>query len=268
VVGGILFSIFGLTPILYVAAFCFLASAVMEIFIHIPYEKRKAKGNMFVTGFGDLKDSFGFMFKDNPVMWKITLIYASTNFLLIPLIYIGVPVLITQRLGFETDTANRLYGYAQGVIAAGAVLGGLLAGVFSKKLTLKSSPFVLTGCAISILLVGLALHTLKSPFSIYIIIAIGAGLLVLLSTLFQIQMMTCFQILTPKDLIGKVVSVVMCVCYCAIPFGQFIYGIVFEYIESGTYIPFYAAALMMIGVSVSTRRIFYGIDDLVKRTAR
>jgi MFS family permease len=268
VIGGILFSIFGLTPILYVAVFCFFASAIMEIFIHIPFEKRQAKRNIFVTGFGDLKESFNFLFKEQPVMSKATFIYASTNLLLIPLILIGVPVLITQHLGFETNTANRLYGYAQGVIAGGAVLGGLIAGVFSKKLTLKSSPFILIGCALSVLLAGVALHTLKSPFGIYIIMSIGAGLLVLLSTLFQIQIMTCFQILTPNELIGKIVSVVICVCFCASPFGQFIYGIVFEYIERGTYIPFYVAGLIMIGISIFTRRIFYGIDDLIKKTSQ
>ena len=268
VVGGVLFSIFGLTPILYVAVFCFVASAVMEIFIRIPYEKREAKGNIFATGFGDLKESFGFIFKENPIIWKLTLIFTSTNLLLFPLFIIGIPVLITQHLGFEANTANRLYGYAQGVIAAGAVLGGLLAGVFSKKLTLKSSPFMLIGQALSVLLVGIALHFLKSSLGIYIILVIGSGLLVMLSTLFQIQIMTCLQILTPKDLIGKIVSVVMCVCYCTSPLGQFIYGIVFEYIKSNTYVPFYVASFVMIGISVFTRRIFYGADDLIKLTSQ
>jgi len=75
--------------------------------------------------------------------------------------------------------------------------------------------------------------------------------------------MTCLQILTPKDLIGKIVSVVMCVCYCTSPLGQFIYGIVFEYIKSNTYVPFYVASFVMIGISVFTRRIFYGTDDLI-----
>jgi MFS family permease len=40
VVGGILFSIVGLAPILYVSIGCFFVSAVMEMFIHIPFEKR------------------------------------------------------------------------------------------------------------------------------------------------------------------------------------------------------------------------------------
>ncbi|BAH07194.1 hypothetical protein CKR_2143 [Clostridium kluyveri NBRC 12016] len=266
VIGGILFSLIGLMPILYVSIGCFFAASVMEIFIHIPFEKKKLNGNIFATGWGDLKESFHFMFRERPVLWKISLIYASMNLLLTSLTLIGVPVLVTQRLGFALDTANRLYGYAQGVMAVGAILGGLLAGALSNRLKARTSPFLLIGCALSILIGGIALQTLKGPMEIYIILLIGCGLLVALSTLFQIQMLTYLQLLTPKDLIGKVISCFICVCMCANPLGQFIYGIVFEHIRSSTYLPFYVAALIMIGISVFTRRIFYGIDHNKKQT--
>lgn len=262
VIGGILFSIVGLIPILYVSIGCFFASAVMEIFIHIPFEKKKAPGNIFITGWDDLKGSFRFMVRDRPVLLKVSLIYASLNLLLTSLIVIGVPVLITQHLGFAPDTANRLCGYAQGIIAGGSVLGGLLAGVLSKKLKSKASPFLLIGCALSILLGGIALQILRGSMVIYIVLLIGCSLLLVLVTIFTIQIMTFLPLLTPKDLIGKTISWVMCVCMCTNPLGQFMYGFVFEKIESRVYLPFYAAALLMIGITVFTRRIFSGIDQV------
>ncbi|WP_368487812.1 MFS transporter [Clostridium sp. BJN0013] len=265
VIGGILFSIVGLAPILYVSIGCFFASAIiMGIFLHIPFEKKQANGNIFVTGINDLKESFRFMFRERPVLWKMSLIFASIGLFLTSLTLIGVPVIITQHLGFTPDTANRLYGYAQGVMAAGAILGGLLAGALSKKLKSKANPFLLIGCALSILLGGIALQTLRGPMEIYIIMVIGCGLLVALSTIFQIQLMTYVQILTPKELTGKVISCVICICMCTNPLGQFIYGIVFEKIGSSTYLPFHVATLIMIGISVLTHRIFYGIDHLIK----
>ena len=103
VIGGILFSIVGLIPILYVSIGCFLASAIMEIFIHIPFEKKKTTGSMFATGFNDLKESFGFMFKEQPVLWKVSLAFSSVNLLLTSLIMVGIPVIITQHLGFAPD---------------------------------------------------------------------------------------------------------------------------------------------------------------------
>jgi predicted MFS family arabinose efflux permease len=265
VIGGILFSLVGLTPILYVSIACFFASAVLEIFIHIPFEKKQTKGNIFVTGFTDLKASFSFMFKTRPVLWKVSLIYAYVNLLLTSLILIGLPVLITQHLGFEPDIANRLYGYAQGVIAAGAVLGGFCAGVLSKKLKSTASPFILIGCALSVLLGGIAMQTQTGSMEIYLVLTIGSGLLVALSTVFQIQIISYIGILTPKDLIGKVISCVICVCMCTNPLGSFMYGIVFEKIGNSAYLPFYAAALIMTGIAIFTRRIFYGIDQLIEQ---
>jgi predicted MFS family arabinose efflux permease len=263
VIGGILFSAVGLTPILIVSVACFLASTVLELFIRIPFEKSPARGNIFVTGFTDLKASFGFMFRTRPVLWRVSFIYASVNLLLTSLISIGLPVLITQRLGFEPDTANRLYGYSQGVLAAGAVLGGALAGVLSSRLKLKSSPLLLIGCALSVLLCGIALQAFTGAMEIYIVLTLGGGLLVALSTVFQIQIMSCIGILTPKDLIGKVIACVICVCMCTNPLGSLIYGIVFERIGGYRYLPFYAAAFIMIGIGVCTRRIFYGVDRLM-----
>jgi len=268
VIGGLLFSVFGLTPILYVSIGCFLASAVMEMFIYIPFEKKKATGNIFAAGLGDLKDSFRFLFRKQPVLWKISLIFASSNVLLSALILIGLPVIITQHLGFVPDTASRLYGYAQGVIAAGAILGGLLAGVLSNRLKSKWCPVLLIGCSLFAVISGAALKMHSAPMEICIILIICCGLLLTLHTLFQIQMMTYLQLLTPKDLIGKVVSVFMCVVMCTIPLGQFIYGIVFEHIGNRIYLPFCVAGLIMIGISVFTRRVFDGIDHQIEEQAR
>lgn len=261
VIGGLLFSMLGLTPILFVSISCFFLSAVMELFIHIPFERRKTTGTIFATGLGDLQESFHFIFRERPILWRISFLFAATNFLLTSLILIGLPVLITQQLGFAPDSANRLYGYAQGVIAAGAVLGGLLAGILSKKLNAKASPFLLIGCSSSILLGGLALQLLRVPMEIYLVLVIGCGLLLTLHTVFQIQMMTYLQLLTPQNLIGKVISCFMCVVMCTSPLGQFMYGFVFESIGSTTYLPFYAAGAIMIGITIFSRGIFTELEQ-------
>ena len=256
VIGGILFSIFGLMPILYMSIGCFFASAVMEIFIKIPFEKKKSTGNMFAVGFYDLKESFRFIFKIKPILWKLSLTFASINLLLTSLILIAVPVLITQHLGFEANIANRLCGYAQGVMGGGAILGGLIAGVLAKKIKPSAGSFLLIGCSFSVLTGGIALQILNSQMGIYIILLIGCGLLTALSTLLQIQVMTTIQILTPVDLTGKVISCVICICMCTNPAGQFIYGFIFERAGAVPYLPFYGAALVMLIITALTRRVF------------
>ncbi|GHU60312.1 MFS transporter [Clostridia bacterium] len=264
VLGGVLFSLVGLVPILYISIGCFFASAVMEIFIRIPFEKKEKSGNMFATAVGDLKTSFGFMFKKQPVLWKASFAYASVNLFLTSLVLIGLPVILTAHLGFAEETASRLYGYSQSVVAIGAILGGVVAGVLAKKLKSKYSPLIIIGCALSMLIAGIALQTLRSAMVVYIVLSVCSGLLVALSTLFQIQIMSNVGLLTPKELIGKVIACVICVCMCTNPLGQFIYGFVFDRIGSHTYIPFYIAALIMVGIGLLTRRVFYGIDNLLE----
>ena len=87
----------------------------------------------------------------------------------------------------------------------------VIAGVFSEILKSKTSPFLLIGSARSIFLGGAALQVLKGSMEIYIVLLMGCSLMLVLSTLIQIQVMTYLQILTPKELTGKVISCVMCI---------------------------------------------------------
>ena len=263
VMGGVLFAAFGLMPILYISIGCFFASVLMDIFIRIPFEKRVMDKNVFATGMSDLKESFRFMLKGQPVLWKTSLVFSLSNLLLTSLLLIGLPVIITQRLGFAPDTANRLYGYAQGVFAAGAVLGGFLAGVLSGKLQSKTGTHLLIGCSLCVIIGGFALQAINLSMAAYIVLIGSCGLLLTIHTVFQIQMVTYLQLLTPKDLIGKVISCFMCTVMCTMPFGQVIYGFAFEHIGHNIYLLFYAAGVIMIGISIFTRRIFCGIDGQV-----
>jgi len=266
VIGGILYSIVGLELILYVSMACFFLSAMMEMFIHIPFKKRPDKRrNIIVTGLDDLKNSFNFILKKQPVLWKISLVYATMGLLLTSLVLIAIPVLITQRMDFAPDTANRLYGYAQGVLGGSTILGGLLAGVLSKKLQSKTNPLILTGCALSILLAGVALQMLEGAMETYIFLLIACGLMMIFSTVFQIQILSYVQILTPIELTGKVISFVICICMCTLPLGQFIYGFVFEKMVSIPSLPFYLSGLAMIVISIVTRHIFAGIAVFIPK---
>lgn len=66
VVGGAIYGFFGLTPILYVSIVCFFASAVMEIFIHIPFQKQEMKGSIFAIASHDLKESYHYIRHEQP----------------------------------------------------------------------------------------------------------------------------------------------------------------------------------------------------------
>lgn len=89
VIGGALFGLYGIMPILYVCLFCFLLSAIMEIFIQIPFEKKAPEGNIFAIAFGDLKESLRYMCREQPVIVQLSLAAAAINLILSALVMIG-----------------------------------------------------------------------------------------------------------------------------------------------------------------------------------
>ena len=155
VIGGALFGFYGIMPILYVCVICFLLSAVMEIFIQIPFEKKAAKGNIFAIGYGDLKKSFRYMHKEQPIIMQFSLAIAAINMILSALVMIGLPIIVTQLLGFDQEMANRLYGYAQGALAMGSLCGGMGAGLLAKRLKPQKGYLLLLYDGLTLLPIGI-----------------------------------------------------------------------------------------------------------------
>lgn len=261
VAGGLLFSVFGLTPILYVSIFCFFASVILDMFIHIPYKKQKKNAGMIRSGFYDLKESFNFLIKEKPILWKISLLFGVSNLLLTTLIIIGIPVIITQFMGFGVNQANKYYGYAQGVLAGGAVLGGVLSSFIGNKLKPNKAPFILIGCSLCAVLSGLVLMFSNDVMVQYIVLILSCGLLLALHTVFQLQVVTLMQILTPQHLIGKVISCFIMIVMSTTPIGQFIYGFLFEHIANSHALIFIVSGLLMVFLSIMTKGIFKNISD-------
>lgn len=265
VLGGILYAAYDLMPILYISILCFLFSAIMEIFIKIPFTRTKAVGNIFSIGISDLKESFHFIRHTRPEILKVSLIIASINLLLSALIIISLPILITQTLVFPPETANRLYGYSQGSIAAGSLLGGLMAGVLSRHLKATHSPLILLISTITLLPIGLSLQFISNPNITYAVLLISCVVMMAAASLFSIQMMSYLQILTPQNLVGKVISCAICIGMCASPVGQAIYGILFDLLKEIPCLPFYFAAILVILICISSRTTFQKINQLMNQ---
>ena len=263
VVGGALFGFYGIMPILYVSAICFILSAVMEIFIQIPYERKPANGNVFAIGISDLKESFAYMHKDQPVIMQFSLAIAAINMILSALVIIGLPVIVTQMLGFDDEMANRLYGYAQGAMAMGSLCGGMGAGLFAKKLKTKNGYLLLLYDALTLVPFGLAIMFPLPAVLSYGIILVSCFAMMFLATLFSIQIMSCLQMMVPANLIGKVISCAMCIGMCASPIGQAIYGGLFEVLKENVFVLFYAAAALTVILALAMKKAFRKLEEMV-----
>ena len=268
VIGGILFGFWGIIPILYISGLCFFAAAIMEMFINIPSVKKYKDTKFLCSILTDMKDSFTFMIHHRPEILKMSFIISIFNLILSACAMIGLPIIITQNLGLSLETANRLYGYVEGAMGAGSLMGGILAGVLAKNINIRYSNLLIIICSLTFLPIAIALSSSLPVITTYVIITASSFFMMMLASFFSIQLMSCLQILTPNELLGKVISCAMCIVMCATPLGQAIYGIAFQHFSKIPQIIFLIAMIFTIIIGLGTTRIFRDVDKLTKTIQR
>ena len=256
VLGGVLYSAYGLRPVLWVCMVCFVLSAVMEIFIRIPFQKQAPGDSIRKMAGADFAESLLFIRKKKPVIGKVLLVVCGINLFLSAMIMVALPYLITEILGFEAEQANRLCGYAEGALAAGGLTGGICAGIFAGRLSIRKSGNLVIACAISVFPVGAALLLFSSGMIKYIVITVCCFCIMVFSTVFSVQMMSFVQKETPQNLIGKVIAVIFTVSMCAQPLGNALYGVLFELCEGAEAAVVLFSGVMSFVIAVSARKIF------------
>lgn len=255
--GGVLYGVYGIWPVIGVGVICFVASAIMECFIVMPHVKQESRGNVLVLVKDDFKEGMHFVIKRNPVILKVSLICAAFNLALTPMLIVGLPIIIKINLNLP----NKFYGYTQAAVGAGSLLGGIVIGLVGKKIGMKDLYKLLALSSISILPIAGILVISQNVWIIYGVIMAGATLCITLTTMFSIIAITYAQSETPTQLIGKVMSCIFTICLCAQPIGQSIYGVVFE--KLGTRPPYIIliSAVIAVLLSFASKRIFEDIKE-------
>ena len=256
VLGGILYSAYGLEPVLLVCMGCFLASAVMEIFIKIPFVKQEKDGNIWMIVQSDFAESFRFIRKDRPVIGKALLAVCGINLFLSAMINVGMPYMITEVLELEAAWANRLYGFAEGALAAGGLAGGICAGFFAKKLSTRKAGNLIVICAVCVFPMGVSLFLFSSGYVNYLVMTVCCFLIMIFSTVFTVQIMSFVQAETSPALIGKVIALMLSVSMCAQPLGSALYGILFEVCAGCEFVVVFLAGIVSLMIALRMGKVF------------
>lgn len=256
VIGGMLFGRWGIKPILFISIFCFLASAVMELFIRIPYEKRDDQKQVLQIVRDDLKESMDFIRTERPVFVKIIGIIAVFNLILTSMIIVGTPVLIVEILGMSDSQL----GMTQGALALGGLAGGIFMGVKGKTMKVRQVYLLLAVCAAAVLVEGLVILAGLSPYISYLVISAMSFLAMGVSTMLTVQIITYVQMNTPPLLIGKVMACLMTLSMCTQPLGQAIYGVLFQQFRDISWVVLISASVIAIGIALYSKKVFHNIS--------
>lgn len=252
VTGGILFGSVGIMPILYISIGCFIFSAVMEIFIHIPYEKYSGGRGIFKEVFSDISESIGFIRNEKPVFISVLGILALFNLILSAMLIVGIPVVIVQVFGLS-DTA---LGITQAAMGLGGLAGGIISGAAAKRLRLKNGYLLLFLCSIAAFLMGVSVIKAVPVTAGYVIITAASFGAMCASTMFSVSMLTAVQQQTPPGLLGKIMAVIIAASSCSQPVGQAVYGVLFDVFFHEPYAVMIGSAVLSGAVSLYSKKTF------------
>ncbi|WP_040330549.1 MFS transporter [Clostridium ihumii] len=258
IIGGLLYGVYGLIPILLASIVCFILAIIMEMIMKIPYVKNETTDSIVSIVKNDIKTSVSFVVKDKPVLFRTIVIISLFNLVLTAMIIVGIPVIITTVL----NMSSQAYGITQGVIALGGLFGGILTGLLVKKLKISNSYIILFLDILALIPMGLVLM-FEIPTNIsYIIITICCFFIMTVSTIFSIQMITFIQGETPGDLIGKVMSICLTIGMCAQPIGQLVYGYLFEILRDNISLIIFGAFIAGGIIVFISKKVFSELESL------
>lgn len=244
VVGGIVYGVFGLAPIVVVSAACFAASAAVAIIlVRVPYAPPARTAGALATVRDDLGEALGFL-RSRPVMWRVIAAATLVNLFGSSFFNVGSSYVVTQTLGLP----SQLLGALQAALAVGGLVGGAVVAARPGSLGLRSVPGLLGAVAAGIAAIVLVLAAPLPALGAY------AGLVVcyLASMAFcmvlSIVATSYLQREAPETLTGKVMSLAMMLANLAAPLGQVVYGAAFDHVPAWTVAALASGATAVVAV--------------------
>jgi len=252
IMGGVLYGIMGVNALIVISGFAFFLSAVMEIFIKIPFVKREHNGHIVSTIVKDMKDGFAYVVKQ-PLILKSMILAALLNLLLTPYFVVGGPIILRVTM----QSSDTMYGIGMGLINFATILGALTIGIFAKKMSMKKLYRWILVIALLILPMALSLTPFMLGFGYYpsfMLFMICAMPIAMIMTIISIFVIAKVQKKTPNENLGKVMAIITAVSQCAAPVGQIIYGVFFEAFSATVYLPTIFVCIAMLAMAGMSQR--------------
>lgn len=250
ILGSILYTMISFHWLLWISGSAFFISAILECIMQIPYIKVTSSMNMLETARHDIKEGMQFIFRENPVLWKLLLVLAALNLVLSSLLTVGLPVISNITLALPAQ----YYGWLQAGMGIGTIIGSLLIPLFSKRFDIHNSHVSLILASFCLIPISLALLLPVTRYTSYFIILAASIIATAFATVFNIYTQTLLQQATPNHLLGKVSSFVTMIVMCSYPIGQSLYGILFEVFSTQLPIIIAIALVLSLLISMSARK--------------
>ncbi len=254
--GGVLYAMFGLKPVMYASVVCFFITALFECFIKLSYQRIQNQGGVLQIVKQDFLSSMQYISKEQTSISKMLLLTAFSRFFVMGITIVGLPFLVRTVLGFNA----KYYGAAESALAVATILGSIAAGVLAEKLKIHKLSVLLATLGIFIIPAGIVfLLPVNAIIKYGVTVVSFCGMQAVIS-IFSIFAVSLIQQRTPNHLIGKVMAYTSTVTLCVQPIGQIVYGFLFDRFHNAVYFVLIPTGIIVCIVGLSAMSFFRNME--------
>ncbi len=254
--GGILYSMFGLKPVMYASVFCFFITALFECFIKLSYQRIQNQGGVLQIVKQDFLSSMQYISKEQTSISKMLVLTAFSRFFVMGITIVGLPFLVRTVLGFNAN----YYGAAESALAVATIWGSIAAGVLAEKLKIHKLSVLLATLGIFIIPAGIVFLLPVNDIVKYGVTVVSFCGMQAVISIFSIFAVSLIQQRTPNHLIGKVMAYTSTVTLCVQPIGQIVYGFLFDKFYSAVYFVLIPTGIIVCIVGLSAMEFFRNME--------
>ena len=254
--GGVLYAMLGLKPVMYASVGCFFITALFECFIKLNYQRSKGEGGVLSVVKQDFLSSMQYISKEQTSISKMLLLTAFSRFFVMGITIVGLPYIVRTVLGFNAQ----YYGAAESALAVATILGSVAAGLLTGKLKIHRLSILLASMGVFIIPVGIAFLCPVNPIIKYAITIVSLCGMQIAISIFSIFAVSLIQQRTPNHLIGKVMAYTSTITLCVQPIGQIVYGFLFDSFSNAIYLCFIPTGIIVCAVGLSAMGFFKNME--------
>ena len=256
VLGGVLYAMSGLKPVMYASVVCFFITALFECFIKLSYQRIQNQGGVLQIVKQDFLSSMQYISKEQTSISKMLLLTAFSRFFVMGITIVGLPFLVRTVLGFNP----KYYGAAESALAVATILGSIAAGVWAEKLKIHKLSVLLASMGIFIIPAGIVFILPVNAMIKYGVTVVSFCGMQAVISIFSIFAVSLIQQRTPNHLIGKVMAYTSTVTLCVQPIGQIVYGFLFDKFYSAIYFVLIPTGIIVCIVGLSAMNFFKNME--------
>lgn len=258
ILGGVLYGFFDIRMIAMISMICFASSAVLEIFLTIPFHRQIVSVSIPLMVKQDFQEAITFIVRDNPAIFKMLLMLGGLNLFLTSMLQVGLPYIIKIQL----QLSSQLYGFAESALAVGTIIGSLYAAKHTADIKIHACYKYLFFGSLAMLPIGVSIFSLSYANISYIVIVCSILSAMSFIAVFNVIAQTFLQTQTPSHLLGKVSSYVMTLTMCAIPLGQAFYGICFDVFSNQSFLIVLLACLCSSIIAYYAKHVLNNLKEV------